>query len=259
MKQKSSSLSRRDFFQLAGAAAALTCIAGCEMAASTPPPTFTLPTFTPPAFTPPPNAQETTALPLPANLHPAKAALFQLMVGNLRFAAGTPKHPHQDPQRRQELSAKQSPLAAILCCSDSRVPPEIIFDQGLGDLFIVRVAGNAAAFSDVIASLEYAVDHLHTPLVLVLGHQNCGAVTAALEGAELEGSLGKLIAAIKPAVELSQHQPGDRLDNAIRTNIQLSLKNILKFSPIIATAVQHGEVELSGAYYSLHSGRVEFL
>ncbi len=249
MKQKSSSLSRRDFFQLAGAAAALTCIAGCEAAASTPPP----------PLSPPPIPQDPTMPPLPADLHPAKAALFQLMVGNLRFAAGAPKHPNQDLQRRQEISAKQSPMAAILCCSDSRVPPEIIFDQGLGDLFIVRVAGNAAAFSDVIASLEYAVEHLHTPLVLVLGHQKCGAVTAALEDAELEGSLGKLIAALKPAVELSQHQPGDRLDNAIRANIQLSLKNILKYSPIISKAAQHGEVELSGAYYSLDSGRVEFI
>ncbi len=245
MKQQNISLSRREFLNLSGAAAALACLIGCEAVASTPPPTFT-------------PVPEAAVLPtLPKDLTPPQAALFQLMIGNLRYISRTPKHPHQDEQRRRDIAAKQAPIAAILCCSDSRVPPEIIFDQGLGDLFVVRVAGNAAAFSDVIASLEYAVEHLHTPLVLVLGHQKCGAVTAALEEGELEGNLGKLIAALKPAVEFSAQQPGDRLENAIRANIQLSIKKILKYSPLIQNAVQHGETELHGAYYSLESGKVE--
>src|SRR5262245_22157340 len=149
----------------------------------------------------------------------ADAVLAELKLGNEHHAAKRYDHPRQSAARQRELASGQHPHAAVLSCADSRVAPEIIFDQGLGDLFDVRVAGNIAGDAEV-ASIEYAAEHLNVPLVVVMGHQKCGAVTAAAEGGEASGHLPTLLQAIRPAVEKAAGLPGDRIDNAIRLNVE---------------------------------------
>ncbi len=189
----------------------------------------------------------------------SKQALQLLLAGNARFVAGERIFPNQENNRRLELTTGQHPLAAVLSCSDSRVPPEIVFDQGLGDLFIIRVAGNIAVNSHILASIEYAVEHLKVPLVMVLGHQKCGALTAALQGSEAEGSIADLLLALQPAVEKARQYPGDLLENAILANVDLTVKQLEDASPIVAHAVHAGEVKLVGAYYALESGAVKII
>ena len=181
------------------------------------------------------------------------AAIAELKAGNAHHASKRYEHPHQTPARQRELASGQHPHAAILSCADSRVAPEIVFDQGLGDLFDVRVAGNVAG-DDETASLEYAVEHLHCPLVLVMGHQKCGAVSAAVEGGEAPGHLPALLAAIKPAVEAAASLPGDRVENVVRINVQNVVAQ-LRATPVLA----HSGVKIVGAIYSLDTGRVEWL
>src|SRR6478609_1893929 len=130
----------------------------------------------------------------------ADSVLAELTAGNVHHVAHRYQHPHETAERQRELASGQSPHAEILSCADSRVPPELIFDQGLGDLFIIRVAGNIAGDTE-IASLEYGAEHLHIPLLIVLGHESCGAVTAAVAGGEPEGHLSSLVDLIKPAVD----------------------------------------------------------
>lgn len=189
---------------------------------------------------------------------PAHQALEKLQEGNARFVSALLTHPGQDPRRRLEVARGQHPFAAILCCSDSRVPPEIIFDQGLGDLFVVRVAGNVVN-QDNLGSLEYAVEHLHTRLILVLGHQRCGALQAALGGQEVPGNLGVLLAQLRPAVEMARAEGGDLLGSAILWNIRLSAQAIRNSEPVLAPEIREGEVVVQGAQYNLDDGRVEFL
>src|SRR5215831_2892258 len=148
----------------------------------------------------------------------AEAVLRELKAGNDHHVAKRYQHPHQSAARQRELAASQSPHAIILSCADSRVAPEIILDQGLGDLFDVRVAGNVAGDAE-LASIEYAALHLHTPLLVVMGHQKCGAVTAAAEAGEAEGHMPSLVALIRPAVERARSEPGDLIDNAVRINV----------------------------------------
>jgi len=148
----------------------------------------------------------------------ADMALTELKEGNAHHAGKRYQHPHQTAARQRELASGQHPHAIVLSCADSRVAPEIIFDQGLGDLFDVRVAGNVAGDTEV-ASIEYAAAHLHTPLLVVMGHQMCGAVTAAAEAQEPEGHLPSLVAMIRPAVESARKQPGDLIGNAVRINV----------------------------------------
>jgi carbonic anhydrase len=131
---------------------------------------------------------------------PADKTLAKLMDGNRRYARHKEQHPDESLARRKELQSDQHPFAVVLSCSDSRVPPELIFDQGLGDLFVIRVAGNIAS-DDELGSIEYSVEHLHTKLVMVLGHEKCGAITAAVEGSNEAGHLKSLVAAIQPSVE----------------------------------------------------------
>src|SRR6476659_7469970 len=133
----------------------------------------------------------------------AEAALPELKAGNAHHAGKRYQHPHQTAARQRELASGQHPHAIVLSCADSRVAPEIIFDQGLGDLFDVRVAGNVAGDAE-IASIEYAASHLHVPVLVVVGHQHCGAVSAAAEGGEAEGHLPALLAMIRPAVEAAR-------------------------------------------------------
>lgn len=192
------------------------------------------------------------------------AALTMLKDGNTRFVAGKPQHPHQNKERRVLTATKgQAPFAAILSCSDSRAPVELIFDQGVGDLFVVRVAGNVAGV-DEIASLEYAGEHLHTPLLVVLGHSKCGAVTAVVENAHLHGNLASLASKIKPAVFKARmaHRDlsGDALlAAAVKANVQQALADLLVRSIIIKDLVKAGKLKVLGAIYDLASGKVEWL
>jgi carbonic anhydrase len=189
---------------------------------------------------------------------PLEDALQKLSDGNRRFADSLVTHPNQSAERRAELTKGQNPFAVIVGCSDSRIPPEIIFDQGLGDLFVVRVAGNIV--DDLaIGSVEYALDHLGTRLVMVLGHGKCGAVTAATKGGEAGGHIGSIVAAITPAVEKARLQPGDLVENAIRMNVAFVVRQVKEAKPIISGLVETGEVMVVGAYYNIETGKVEIL
>jgi len=188
-------------------------------------------------------------------------ALAKLMEGNQRFVARRRLNPHQDLARITEVAAGQAPFAAILSCADSRVVPEIAFDQGIGDLFVVRVAGNIAITED-IASEEYAVGVLRAPLLMVLGHERCGAVAAALEaalqGGELPGVIESLVFAIRPAIQASEGESGDRLTNAVKANVRLQVQR-LQSSSVLASAVQEGKLKIAGAYYNLHTGEISLV
>ena len=185
-------------------------------------------------------------------------ALDRLMNGNARFVAARLENPNRTPQRRAELLGGQKPFAAILGCADSRVPPEVIFDQGLGDLFVLRVAGNVAT-DDMVASAEYAVVHLDIPLVMVLGHSRCGAVTATLHKHATEGHLPKLAALIEPACLQTHGAPGDPVEQAGRANARRMAARLREESAILATEAAAGRVRIVAAYYDLESGRVEVL
>lgn len=185
-------------------------------------------------------------------------ALQRLMEGNARYVAGKATHPHQDAARRAEVATVQKPLAIIVTCADSRVGPEVVFDQGLGDIFVLRVAGNVAD-DDVQASIEYAVEHLGVNLVMVLGHERCGAVKAALAGGELPGHLAGLIERIRPAVESTRGQPGDALDNAVAANARLVAGQLRASRPLLQPRVAAGSLAVVAARLDLDTGAVELL
>lgn len=167
-------------------------------------------------------------------------------------------HTNQDISRRNEVEKGQNPFAVIVGCSDSRIPPEIIFDQGLGDLFVIRTAGHVV--DDIaLGSIEYAVEHLNVPLIVVLGHEKCGAVNAAVQGSKLHGNLEELVEEIVPAVKVARNKSGDLLHNSILENVKLTEREILKESDIIRKIENEGNVKIVGALYSLSSGVVTFL
>jgi carbonic anhydrase len=185
-------------------------------------------------------------------------ALKKLMEGNQRYIEQKRTFPDQGRSRILEVAKGQHPFAIVLGCSDSRVAPEIIFDQGLGDLFDIRVAGN---FIDnvVLGNMEYAAVELGTPLLVILGHERCGAVKAALDGKSVPGHIGSLVAAIKPAVYATKGQPGDPWDNAVRANVKMTVNKLKALSPILAKAVKAGTLKVVGARYDLDSGGVEII
>ncbi len=189
---------------------------------------------------------------------PADQAMSRLMEGNRRFAAGNQIRPRQTPARRIEVAETQKPFAVILGCSDSRVPPEIIFDQGLGDLFVIRNAGHVVDDS-VLGSIEYAVEQLGVHLVMVLGHKNCGAVTAAVQGLEAAAHIASLLKAIQPAVEKVKRQPSALLDNAVRANIIMAVARLRTNQPLLAKLALENKIKIVGAYYDLTSGEVSLL
>jgi carbonic anhydrase len=182
--------------------------------------------------------------------------LARLLEGNNRFAADQSSYPHQDMARRAEIVAGQNPFAIVLTCADSRVPPEILFDQGLGDLFVVRTAGNVV---DEIAlgSIEYAVAHLQVPLLLVLGHQGCGAVTAATGEGAAEGHIAAIVSQIAPAVSAARELPGDLVANAIDLNIRRVAADLAASEPILAAAVAAGQLAVVAARYDLDRGLMQ--
>jgi carbonic anhydrase len=186
------------------------------------------------------------------------SVLAELKTGNAHHVRHHYQHPHETLARQRELVAGQHPHAEILSCADSRVPPEIVFDQGLGDLFTVRVAGNVATDTE-IGSLEYGAEHLHIPLLVVLGHESCGAVTAAVEDGETKGHIATLISLIKPAVDSSHGMPGDPVANAVRSNVRLVVQQLRSSTPILSELVAHGKLKIIGGVYSLETGEVTWL
>ncbi len=187
----------------------------------------------------------------------ADSVLADLKSGNEHHVRHQYQHPHETAARQRELTTRQNPHAEILSCSDSRVPPEIVFDQGLGDLFIVRVAGNVAGDTE-IGSLEYGAEHLHIPLLVVLGHESCGAVTAAVQGGA-QAHIAALVNLIKPAVEKSRKVPGDKVANAVRANVQLVVQQLRTSTPVLSELVAHGKLKVVGGIYSLETGTVTWL
>jgi carbonic anhydrase len=186
----------------------------------------------------------------------ADDAWRRLEDGNNRFATGHGRAVADYSSRRAELAKGQQPFAVIVSCSDSRAGPEVIFDQGLGDLFVIRTAGHVVD-DEALGSIEYAVEHLGSPLIVVLGHSRCGAVTAAVEGGSAPGHIGAVVKAIRPAVEETRGQPGDPVDNAMRANVRDVARQLRESQPILAELVHEGKVRVVGARYDLDSGRVE--
>lgn len=189
----------------------------------------------------------------------ADQALQKLMDGNARFVSGNVTHPDQSAERRAETVSAQHPFAVIVGCSDSRVPPEIIFDQGIGDLFVVRTAGDVMDDAS-IGSIEYAVEHLNVPLVVVLGHDSCGAVNAAVGGGEVPGHIASLVEAIKPAVDEAKSQTKNKnqtLSLAIDNNIGNIVNELNSSEPLLSAYVKEGKLKIIGARYHLDSGRVD--
>jgi carbonic anhydrase len=229
-------LARRNILKLAAAAAGLA--------------------IAPQAFAAPPKAP-----PKPENILSPDAALDRLMKGNARYVEGVSRR-HDFKQEREALSLGQNPFAAVLSCADSRIAPEYCFDTARGDVFVCRVAGNFAS-DEMVASLEYAVQVLNTPLIVVLGHDSCGAVDATIksvrDGTTLPGHLPSLVAAIKPAVDAVQGQSGDMLANAIERNVTLNVEKLKSTAPILQSFAADKKIRVVGGVYKLKTGRVALL
>lgn len=244
-------LSRRSWLGVAGATAAAAALAACGSAPRPATTTTVTVAASPTTFAGPPR---------PAITDP-NAAFERLVQGNQRFVDARMQHPDQSPEHRLRVSQAQHPFAAILTCSDSRVPPEVLFDQGLGDLFVIRVAGNIADVSEM-GSVEYAVAHLGAPLVVVIGHERCGAVEATLDSIQNHttphGSVAALVDAIAPAVPVARQRSGDLLDNTIRVNAEMSRDAITK-SPELTDPLKRGQLKVLAAYYDLDDGRVSVI
>ncbi len=183
-------------------------------------------------------------------------SLNKLKEGNARFVADNLDGKLQNSSRRESIIGGQEPYAIILSCADSRVVPELAFDTGLGELFVVRVAGNIANSSS-IASIEYAVAHVGSKLIVVLGHQNCGAVTAAIAGGDNGYNLNHLLSHITPAMAASEK--GATINDIAKINTQLTVGELKGRSDIIRNAIDKGDVKIVPAYYNLDSGKVDFL
>ncbi len=190
----------------------------------------------------------------------------QLREGNERFARNLELRPHANQERRIELAKGQHPFAVVIACSDSRVSPELLFDMGLGDLFVVRVAGNTAGSANVVGSVEYAVEHLGAKLIVVLGHQRCGAVTAAVKGVPKNdrSSVDELVAEIKPAADLAKDKVygikgDDLISEATERNVLHQMKVLLQKSPAVAEGVASKEFKLVSGVYNLDNSRVQWM
>jgi carbonic anhydrase len=189
-------------------------------------------------------------------------AIRRLAEGNKRFVDGKVLHPGRTPDDFKPLAQGQYPIAAIVSCADSRVSPEILFDQGIGDLFVIRIAGNYVdgAGAAVKGSVEYAVAVLNVPLIVVLGHSQCGAVKSAIQQLKdhkpLPGAINTLVDSIKPAVEESKGKSGDPLENAIEANVHRGVQRLQTLDPVVAPAVKSGKLKVEGGVYDLATGNV---
>ena len=229
--------SRRRFLQFAGGIAAGLALAPAAFAKDTKPP------------------------PKPQNAIPPAASLDRLMKGNARYVGGVSRR-HDFTHEREALAGGQNPFASILSCADSRIAPEYAFDSARGDLFVCRVAGNFAN-DDTVASLEYGVAVLNSPLILVLGHDSCGAVDATIKSLKdnttLPGHLPSLVTALAPSVKASADQVGDKLANAIRQNVKDVTAKLKSVTPILSAATADGKIKIVGGIYRLASGKVELV
>jgi carbonic anhydrase len=194
----------------------------------------------------------------PAQGLSGRQALDRLLAGNKRFLADVTSRAHHGTTRRDAVAAKQHPVAVVVCCSDSRVPPELLFDQGLGDLFVVRTAGNVI---DALAlgSIEYACDHLHVPLVIVLGHERCGAVTAAVSGGTPSGHVLSVVEQVQRNIGQDRPAAGDVVEQAIQCNARTVAQQITTSTPILAGLVTSEHLVVVAARYDLDSGEVTLL
>lgn len=192
----------------------------------------------------------------------ADQALRRLLDGNERFVAHQERYPDRGPEVRLRLADAQHPFAVILGCADSRTPPELLFDEGLGDIFVIRNAGNIVDVM-ALAGVEYGVAHLGVSLVLVLGHERCGVITAAVAVArgdeEVQGHLWSLIDAVRPALDEVDSGSGDVVDAAVRAHVRLQVKRLCRADPIVSRAVKTGALRVVGARYDVDRGRVEIL
>lgn len=206
-------------------------------------------------------AKDNTAPPKPQNVLSSDAALKRLMEGNARYVDGVSRR-HDFRHEREALAGGQNPFAAVLSCADSRIAPEYAFDTGRGDLFVCRVAGNFAG-TETIASMEYAVAVLNTPLILVLGHDACGAVDATLKAIKSNtsppGHIPSLVDAITPAAKAAMQQGGEVLDKAIRQNVIDNVAKLRSAAPILSTAVEQGKLKIAGGIYRLTTGTVDLI
>jgi carbonic anhydrase len=212
-----------------------------------------------PAFALPALAQHHDAPAMP----PAANVLHDLMAGNARFAAGHPKRPHANLGRVHQVAAAQNPRAVVLTCSDSRVPPEVLFDQGIGDLFVVRVAGNVAN-NDEIASSEYAIEHFGSTLMVVLGHSSCGAVSAVVNGEHVPEEVERMVVHIGDAVRKVRHdhprlQGAELIAASVRANVQETIDDLQRDCRLISGRVREGRLKIVGGVYNLADGRVAWL
>jgi carbonic anhydrase len=183
--------------------------------------------------------------------------LQALKDGNKRFTSGKMTHPSQSKERLTQIAKAQHPVAVVVSCSDSRVPPEIVFDQGMGDLFVVRTAGEVVKEVE-LGSIEYAVEHLHVPLIIVLGHKRCGAVEAAVKGGVAPGNIASIVELVKPAVDEAKNQKGDVLDNAVKINVRMVSEKI-KSSEIVGHFTKEKRVKVVKGYYDLDDGTVTIM
>jgi carbonic anhydrase len=211
-----------------------------------------------------------TVVPAAAHAAPARpeppatfdAAVRELLRGNHRFVTGHTRHPHQNVAAIHRLAAAQDPFAIVLGCADSRVASEILFDQGLGDIFDNRVAGNVVD-DLLLGSIEYAVEHFEPPLLLVLGHERCGAISATVDlirsGGEAPGHIAAIVDALRPIVEPVLSQPGDAVENGVRANVLAQVVALTESSPIVREKVESGRLGVAGARYDLDTGKVTLL
>ncbi len=186
------------------------------------------------------------------------AALKSLIEGNKRFVQGKRQSPNQSKLRLQETATAQYPFASILGCADSRVPAEIVFDQGFGDLFVVRMAGNVVS-PTAVGSLEFATAVLGSQLIVVLGHERCGAVAAAVKGDPLPGRIGTFVEDIKPAVARVKGKSGDAVENAVAANVQYQVELLRGTSVMLTQMIQEGKLKIVGGRYDLDTGKVTML
>jgi carbonic anhydrase len=207
------------------------------------------------------SAKEAKAPPKPQNVVSPDASLELLTKGNKRYVGGVARR-HDFKSEREALVGGQNPYAGILSCADSRIAPEYAFDSARGDLFVCRVAGNFAN-DDTIASMEYAVAILSVPLIMVLGHDACGAIDATIKSLKdnttLPGHLPSLVTSLTPAVKAVSGKPGDQLDNAIRQNVIDNVAKLKSATPILNSAVEKGKLKVVGGIYRLKDGRVEMV
>ena len=203
----------------------------------------------------PPNP-EVDASTLPGQGLTKEEAFFRILDGHWRYLENRRKAQTTTAEDRQRHAQGQYPFAALLGCADSRVSPELIFDQGQGDLFVVRVAGNVVGDSE-LGSLDYAVEHLGVKLVLVMGHEQCGAVKAALESSDVPGAIGRLLHKIAPAASEARQMSGNLLANAVRCNVRQSVENLVAHSDCVRNAVESGSIRVIGLVYDLGTGDLD--